>query len=738
MDGPPPPPPPHGEKPQTTHGEYRKSSDLPQGNYDIFVIPPHSAGSGFLYLPSLRCQRNSFLAGTACTLVAVYVWSTITPMLKLWYLATIASGDGNGIAALAMAVATGVAGWMFGNYQAGKYSPSRPGRPRFGSWRNWFGSGGPDASNADGKPNGGSNYARGAGFGAQSGGPHQQGNYGENFAGGPPPGNQYSGNQYRANSDPPPQTTPGPNPNAGPNPGPSPGPNRGDNAGTHAGGPNAKPTGPGPQADNKPQTAEDQEKAKEEARRKEELRRKMEEFRRKREAEARERERQHERERMEKELRERREQLEREMAAAREAAAREARLQAEKEAAEHRVRLEREAAEARQREVEARERAERVAEEARVKAEREAAEARARAERLEAEAKARAEREAAEKEAAAKAAAKREADAKFAALKEAAARKYAEKKARDAEEAAKAKKNQAEAATASNISSASAPPPRSPSPKKPAASQSNTSAPAAAVEEETYSFQPYDRPRRPYASTTQSSTYSESSYAPSQSTARTTPPPSYRGRYETKDPDKIVIRGVYTFDQSMPRTPMAELVSGQGMVTDGLVLRITTEGLFIDDDVRGVPQREWDVKAWTMKLVEVWCPKVGAPKPNAPKANQAFFRRPNDAPSAEESEAYLANFLKVCKNTCRLASPDFSSRHNPDGTDTSPCGGLHILRATTRGQEGRRYIFVLQETEGWKVALGLQHLQKSTQVRALGVCGMTLAETRSVLSGLGY
>jgi hypothetical protein len=36
------PEPPHGENPHTTQGEYRKSSDLPDGNYDIFIVPPHS------------------------------------------------------------------------------------------------------------------------------------------------------------------------------------------------------------------------------------------------------------------------------------------------------------------------------------------------------------------------------------------------------------------------------------------------------------------------------------------------------------------------------------------------------------------------------------------------------------------------------------------------------------------------------------------------------------------------
>ncbi|KAL4814314.1 hypothetical protein BDW67DRAFT_166191 [Aspergillus spinulosporus] len=727
-DGPPPPPPPHGENPNTTHGEYRKASDLPQGNYDIFIIPPHSAGSGFLYLPSLQCQRNSFIAGAACALVAVYIWVTLTPMLKLWYATTVASGGGTGIAILAVGV-VGLAGWAFGNYQAGSGGIPRPG-PGFGG--NWSGSNGPGASGRNASGGGRTNYSRGGNFDGQAGGTHQQGNYSGHFAGGPPPGNQYSGNQYRTNNEPPPQTTPGPNGNTNTDPGPTPGPKPGG-AGT-------KPASSGPQSESKPQSAEDWEKAREETRRKEDLRRKMEEFKRKREAEAREKERQREKERMEQELRERREQLEKEMAAAREAAAREAKLQAEKEAAELRARLEREAAEAklkaekiaaqaRQREIEARMRAAREAAEAKAKREKEEAEAKAKKEKEEAEAKAKAEREAAEKEAAAKAAAKKEADAKFAALKEAAAKKYAEKKARDAQEAA-AKEA---AATASKVSSASAPPPRTPSPKKPTVPPSKASAPAM-DEEDAYSFRPYDRPRRPYGG----SVYSESSYAPSQSTARTTPPPSNRSAYETKDPDKIVIRGVYAFNQAFLRTPVAQLVSGQNMVTDGLVLRITTEGLFIDDDVRGVPQREWDVKAWTMKLVEVWCPQVGPPKSNAHKANQTFFRRStNEAPSSEESDAYLSNFLKVCKNTCRLASPGFS-RSSTNSKESHPYGGLHVLRATIRDQEGRRYVFVLQETEGWKVALGLQRLRKGSQVRALGVCGMALAETRTILSGLGY
>ncbi|EAW23179.1 uncharacterized protein NFIA_018800 [Aspergillus fischeri NRRL 181] len=742
MDGPPPPPPPHGENPNTTHG-FKKGSGLPDGNYDIFIIPPHSSGSGFLYLPSLQTHRNSFLAGAVSALAVVYIWQTLSPIVKAWYLATAANGGGMGVAVLLAIV--GIAGWGFGAYQAhiaganrdsggssqsrqsGPGAPGGPGGAGFGGHGAAGGGGSYHQSSGAGP---GPDYSRGPNFGGPNPGP--QGAYGSggNYGAGPGPGGPYPGNQYGAGTAHPP-------PNAGtpphtPPPNADPGPEK------------AEPTSG--RSESKSKSGEDWERAREETRRKEELKRKMEEFKRKREAEAREKQKQREREAMERELRERREQLEREMAEAKEKAEREARERAEKEAAEARAKIERELAEAKakaEREAaEARERAEREAAEAKTKAEREAAEARAqrlaalakerearakaKAEKEAAEAKAKAEKEAAEKEAAAKAAAKKEADAKFAALKEAAAKKYAEKKAKDAQEAAA--KEETAAKAASNKSPTGSTAPRTPSPKKPAYTGSART-PTTADEDDAYSFRPYDRPRRPYAGTSGSSVYSESSYAPSQSTARTTPPPSTRGAYSTKDPDKIVIRGVYAFNNAFLRSPVAQLVSGQGMVTDGLVLRITTEGLFIDDDIRGVPQREWDVKAWTMKLVEVWCPQYGATaqgRPN-PKPANVFFRRSTNEPTPEESDANLVNFLKVCKNKCRLAAPD-AEEH----------GGLHVLRASIRDQEGRRYVFVLQETEGWKVAVGLQRLRKGTQARALGVLGMAGNECRTLLGNLGY
>ncbi|MCJ1323529.1 hypothetical protein MMC10_000190 [Thelotrema lepadinum] len=193
------------------------------------------------------------------------------------------------------------------------------------------------------------------------------------------------------------------------------------------------------------------------------------------------------------------------------------------------------------------------------------------------------------------------------------------------------------------------------------------------ADEETYSFRPYDKPKvSPSKSSGTGSIYS-SSYAASQSTARSTPPPSHRGPYHTKDPDKIVLKAVYSFNNTFMKLPIAQLVSGVKPVTDGLILRITTEGLFIDDDVRGVPQREWDVKAWTMKLVE-----------------------------------------------------------------TTEYKGIHVVRASIRDQEGKRYVFILQEEEGWKVAVGLQRLRRGSQVRALGVSGMPVNEARAVLENMGW
>ncbi len=276
-----------------------------------------------------------------------------------------------------------------------------------------------------------------------------------------------------------------------------------------------------------------------------------------------------------------------------------------------------------------------------------------------------------------------------------------------------------------------------------------------ATEDDAYSYRPYDEPRRSAKTATASSIYSESSYAPSQSTSRTTPPPpSHRGPYRSKDPDKIVLKAVYSFNNTFTKVPISKLVSGVGAVTDGLILRVTTEGLFIDDDVRGVPQREWDVKAWTLKLVEVWCPHLHAlgassgsnpASRNAPTGYSGLFGKKwaSKAPTAEESDSFLEASSRACKPYMSGTSGASlsSTRTKSDDDVSSQSGefkGLHVLRASIRDQEGKRYVFILHEEEGWKVAVGLQRLRRGSQARALGVSGMAVNETKAILENMGW
>ncbi|WEW55277.1 hypothetical protein PRK78_000706 [Emydomyces testavorans] len=688
MNGPPPPPPPppHGSNPRTTadgeaeDGRYRKASDLPDGPYDIFIIPPHSSGSGFLYLPSLQCHRNSFLAGVAATLLGVALYVNVLPVLKNW-VATVVQSGGMGVFMLVIGV--GVVCWTVGRTQTengsspGSRNRDRPGSPNGGR--------GPRGPPPGSPPSGG---PRPAGGPSPSAGGHQYQNFGGQYPGagfgGPPPnaGPQYPGGQYPGSqfpgghqyypgantAPPPPQSRPEPEPEPEPKPEPKsdtmpePKPEPKEEAP-----PSSQPSNAGANP-TKDKQKTDWERAREEMRRKEEIRRKMEEFRKKRADE--EKKKQEEQERV----------------------AREEQQKREKETREKEYR-----------------------------------------EWKEKRAKERAEKEAAEKEAAEKAAkekARQEAAARFAAVREAAAARRAT-----------AEKDAAEKATKSPPS---AQPPRA-EPKPPFSSG------RAAAEDDAYSFRPYDRPRSgAQKQSSASSVFSEATYT-SQTTARTTPPPSRRGPYSTKDPDKVIIHGVYSFNNAFMRTPIAQLVSGRGVVTDGLILRITTEGMFVDDDVRGVAQREWDIKAWTMKLVEVWCPLLGANPPpttrqQPPKLNPFRFgtSHASKIPSSEDSDAHLAGLLKTCKHQCRLEASgggthgqSIDRKHVNEQTVEVP-GGLHVVRASLRDQEGKRYVFVVPETEAWKVAVGLQRLRKGSQVRALGICGLPLNEAHAIISNLGY
>lgn len=358
----------------------------------------------------------------------------------------------------------------------------------------------------------------------------------------------------------------------------------------------------------------------------------------------------------------------------------------------------------------------------------------------------------------------------------------AEKAAKD--DQAKAKSTYAFSATGEKVNPWPNGRPESPTkatPKTPGASRppAPTARTYRGTDEDAYSYRPYDKPSTPKHAKAPSSVWSESSYAASQSTSRTTPPPSHRGPYSTKDPEKIVLKAVYSFNNTFLKTPTSQLISGVGNVTDGLILRITTEGLFIDDDVRGVPQREWDVKAWTMKLVEVWCPafeSYASPAQFAARASTGLSRPPNPVrrlwnmdkqkiATAGEAEALLGAFNETCKDVCRVGaafSNDFASesssayssayssassptghRHNSSTnrhgqTGKNDLAGLHVLRASIRDQDGKRYVFVLTQEEAWKVTVGLGKLRKGSQVRALGVSAMSAADARTTLEALGW
>jgi hypothetical protein len=117
-------------------------------------------------------------------------------------------------------------------------------------------------------------------------------------------------------------------------------------------------------------------------------------------------------------------------------------------------------------------------------------------------------------------------------------------------------------------------------------------------------YRPYDSPPPRPKGGSPSSSYRSSrpgSYAESESTAPTSVDPR---PYSTDDKDKVIIRGAYKFTDSFPK-PVAIVRPGESGITDGLIMRMTTEGVFLDDDKKQEALRQWDIKAWTMKAVEV-------------------------------------------------------------------------------------------------------------------------------------
>jgi TolA protein len=564
---PPPPPPPHGQNPRPPGG------GLPDGNYDIFIVPPHSAGGGFIYLPSLQPHRNSFIAGIFVAMAAMGIYVVVMPVFQAWLTATM---GGNGAGVLMLVAIVGLAAWAMGKTTAENSAGSGAG-----------GASGANKAGAEGRQQ------------YRSNGPESQ--------------------HYTPPPPPPGQEAPPPPPRSEPDPPPKP----------------------------KPSSAQSGwEKAREETRRREEERKRSEELKRKREAAQKMRE---EAEAAAKKVRDEAEAAakkaqEEAAAAAREAeaAARKAKEESDRAAKAKAEKEKWEQARAREKEQRERDARERIAKEK---------------EAREKEAK---EKEAKEKEA--KAAAEK---AKAAAEKIAAER---QKAARERIEQLRAERTRAASASGKT------------SPTKPYIPPTSRSAVGT---EDAHSYRPYDTHSSPagraksafHSSASSISGLSESSYAPSISTARTTPPPSHRGPYSTIDPNKIQIRAVYLFSDNFPNKPVAELIANQGSVTDGLILNIKTEGLFIDDDVREVPQREWDVKAWTVALME-----HGASKAK----------------------------------------------------------GLHVFRATLRDTENKKYTFVLEPKEAHKVSSGMLRMKDGSLTRKVNIKEIKEGDMNKLLSSLGY
>lgn len=528
--GPPPPPPPrHDPNAKTSPG-----GGLPPGNYDIFIIPPHSSGSGFLYLPSLRPQMNSFIAGAASAFFACWLWSKLSPVLKAFVQTVSQSGAGFGMMLVLAIVALGAffagsAGQLPGANSAKGANGGAGGQAPPNGYANGSAHAGaqappppPPNGHAYGNANG---YAKEAPNGHANG--HAGGSGQQQWSHGPQQG--YAHTEY-APPPPPPRTEP---------------------YGARSEADASERAQPRPRAYSNASAS--WQKAKEEQKRREEERKKEAEEKKKQEEEAKAK-----------------------AEAERKAKAAEEKLRWEKQRAR-----EKEERERKERERLARERLEKA------KADVERA-------RLEKEIKEKLEKEAKE--------AKEKADKE---ARDAAARE------RLAEIRAKSELGASTSSQKFGIGERTNPYSLDPNDRTPTPAATAAQAAAKKYERPTAqsyvgtstaeSYRPYDKHK--HTGSGGSSVYSES-YAPSHSTAPSTAPPRQAGPYSTSDPGKVVLKAVYSFSDSFPK-PQTSLIAGQDGVTDGLILKIGTEGMFVDDDVRGIGLREWDVKTWTMRSVEV-------------------------------------------------------------------------------------------------------------------------------------
>ncbi|RPB23902.1 hypothetical protein L211DRAFT_229277 [Terfezia boudieri ATCC MYA-4762] len=195
----------------------------------------------------------------------------------------------------------------------------------------------------------------------------------------------------------------------------------------------------------------------------------------------------------------------------------------------------------------------------------------------------------------------------------------------------------------------------------------------------------------------------------------TTITPSGRKIYISLHPDKASLRAVAAFHKAVA---IAKLRPNYAGLSEGLILRISHDGLFIDDDVRGVHQKEWDIKVSMLKSVEIYCPNfTSTPSPPLDQ-KKSRLRRTNSrdsiltsASNNEEdlSEVFLDELICSCLSMCQCAGPQPKQQNLTAPAQKKPLI-THILRAELRN--GRKFVFLIEGDEGWKLGVGMQRMRK--------------------------
>ncbi|KAF8458307.1 hypothetical protein BGX38DRAFT_1256543 [Terfezia claveryi] len=195
----------------------------------------------------------------------------------------------------------------------------------------------------------------------------------------------------------------------------------------------------------------------------------------------------------------------------------------------------------------------------------------------------------------------------------------------------------------------------------------------------------------------------------------TTITPSGRKIYISLHPDKASLRAVAAFHKAVA---IAKLRPNYAGLSEGLILRISHDGLFIDDDVRGVHQKEWDIKVPMLKSIEIYCPNfTSTPSPPLDR-KKSRLRRTNSrdsiltsASNNEEdlSEVFLDELICSCLSMCQCVGPQPKQQNLTAPAQKKPLI-THVLRAELRN--GRKFVYLIEGDEGWKLGVGMQRIRK--------------------------